>query len=219
MATNSLLPVRRIFLHAVGCVRDLLDEPALAERWDRPSALEEFSVAGLAGHLLRATSTVETYLDGEEPAPAPLASAPEYYAGLLDQLAGGVDAPLNRSVRERGLAEAGTGPADLSGRWDATAARLAGRLGEVGPDRRVAVLGGTVMGLDDYLVTRIVELCVHGDDLAVSLDVAPPPFASEATGVCIAALVGVARLRHGDGAVLRALTRRERDVASALRIF
>jgi len=32
-------------------------------------------------------------------------------------------------------------------------------------------------------------------------------------------LVGVARIRHGDLAVLRALTRRERDQAQALRVL
>jgi hypothetical protein len=35
----------------------------------------------------------------------------------------------------------------------------------------------------------------------------------------ISTLVQIARLRHGDMAVLRALTRRERDLVQALRVF
>ena len=75
------------------------------------------------------------------------------------------------------------------------------------------------MTLDDYLVTRLIELVVHTDDLAVSLDVAAPPIPAAATGLVITTLVEVARIRHGDTAVLRALTRRERDAVAALRVL
>ena len=81
------------------------------------------------------------------------------------------------------------------------------------------VYGDLVLILDDYLVTRLIELVVHGDDLAASLAVTPPPLNAPATGLVIATLVEVARIRHGDPAVLRALTRRERDVVGALRVI
>ena len=60
---------------------------------------------------------------------------------------------------------------------------------------------------------------VHGDDLAVSLGVDPPLLPPAATGLVIATLVEVARIRHGDIAVVRALARRERDAVDALRVI
>ena len=60
---------------------------------------------------------------------------------------------------------------------------------------------------------------VHADDLAVSLEVAPPPLPAAAFGSAITTLIEVARICHGDAAVLRALTRRERDTVAALRVL
>lgn len=55
--------MRGAFLNAVEPVTPLLGSPTLAARWEEPSALERFRVSGLAGHLLRATTSVEAYLD------------------------------------------------------------------------------------------------------------------------------------------------------------
>jgi hypothetical protein len=73
--------------------------------------------------------------------------------------------------------------------------------------------------LDEYLRTRLVELTVHIDDLALSLDVDPPVVPSAAYEVAIGVLVEVGRRRTSDLAVLRALTRRERDDVDALRVL
>ncbi|MDQ3879299.1 MAG: hypothetical protein M3290_13275, partial [Actinomycetota bacterium] len=62
-------------------------------------------------------------------------------------------------------------------------------------------------------------LLVHTDDLAVSIGVPTPEPRPEAADAAIANLVSVARRRHGDTAVLRALTRRERDEGNALRVI
>jgi hypothetical protein len=75
------------------------------------------------------------------------------------------------------------------------------------------------MLLDDYLPTRLVETVVHADDLAVSTGAARVDFDPRAFDVVIDVLVGTARGRHGDLAVVRALTRRERDDVEALRVL
>ena len=41
------------YLSAAGTVAELLRSPALADAWSAPSALAEFRVSGLAGHLGR----------------------------------------------------------------------------------------------------------------------------------------------------------------------
>jgi hypothetical protein len=72
------------------------------------------------------------------------------------------------------------------------------------------VLETGVMDFQSYLVTRVVELLVHGDDLATSVgisSVAPP---AAAATLAIELLVDAARSIHGDLAVLRSLTRSER---------
>jgi len=75
------------------------------------------------------------------------------------------------------------------------------------------------MTLDDYLPTRIVEIVVHADDLAVSVGAPPVPFPADVVDVVVDVLVRTARVTHGDLAVVRALSRRERDAADALRVL
>jgi hypothetical protein len=209
---------RALFVQTAMAARTLLFQPALGERFDGPSVLAEFSVRGLAGHLLRALTSVEGYLDRPEPAAGPVVSPAEYYAAVV---AGGTDinSDLQRAVRQRGLEEAAGTAGELALAWSDTAARLGDRLEHEPDGRLVRVYGDMVLTLDDYLVTRLVELVVHADDLAASLAVPPPPLPAAATGLVIATVVEVARIRHGDAAVLRALARRERDAVEALRVL
>ena len=201
----------------------LLSQWPLAERFDRPSALPEFSVRGLAGHLLRAMTSVETYLDRPEPvagggAGVEVRSAAGYYAAIVPAHTD-LDSDFHRAIRQRGLEAARGAPIDFRIEWAETAARLINRLEDEPEDRLVQVYGDHVLSLDDYLVTRLIELVVHADDLAASLGVPAPALPAAATGLAIATLVEVARIRHGETAVLRALTRRERDTADALRVL
>ncbi len=50
-------------------------------------------------------------------------------------------------------------------------------------------------------------------------DLESPAFPPEALDITIDTLVAIARYRHGDLAVLLALSRRERDTLNALRVF
>ena len=206
---------RTIFLEAAVTAVELLGRPELAAQWDSPSALAELRTAGLAGHLLRGILTVEHYLDEAQPSEPPI-SAAAYYSSL--GLSPDPDDPTNRQVRERGELEAGAGAVDLALRASLATDRLLARLPAEPPERCVRVIGGLVLRLDDYLATRVVELCLHFDDLAVSLglEVELPAQAAE---LAIETLLDVARSRHGDLAVLRALARRERDEVEALRVI
>lgn len=198
--------------------------PALVDRFDGPSALREFTVRGLAGHLLRAMTSLKGYLDQPEPAATGPGQSPDvisaaaYYATIL---AGDtdIDSDLHRSVRQRGVEAAPGPPDDFAAGWGKAATELITRLHGERPERLVEVYGGLVLSLDEYLVTRLIELAVHGDDLAMSLGVAPPALSPDATGLVITTLVEVARLSRGDTAVLRALIRRERDTVGALRVI
>lgn len=205
---------RDLFVATAEACVVMVDAPEFEARWSMPSVLAEMSVGALGAHLLRAVSTARHYLEGDA-GEGPEVDAAQYYlaAGVTPDL----ESDLNRAVRERASADAdsASGVRQRAGDLlDWARGDLTG-LGE----RRVQVFGGFVIGLDDYLVTRMVEMLVHGDDLALSLGLPTPRWDERAVDLVVATLVEVARRRHGDVAVLRALTRRERDAIHALRVL
>jgi len=64
--------------------------------------------------------------------------------------------------------------------------------------------------LDDFLITRMMEIAVHSDDLALSVGAATPELPPAVLDPVLDLLVRLAARRHGPTAVLRALTRSER---------
>ena len=194
----------------------LLADERVAARWAEPSALAELSVGGLAGHLARALDTVERYLADPEPPDEDVIDAETYY-GIGRRVA---DEAKDAGIRQRAELAGSIGPAALAAEHAARVDRVAAVLAATPPTRRVAVAGGAVhMLIDEYLPTRLVELVVHADDLAASVGADPIPFDDVATSTVIDVLVGLARSLHGDAAVIRALTRRERDAVEALRVL
>lgn len=67
------------------------------------------------------------------------------------------------------------------------------------------------MQRDDFLLTRLLEIVVHTDDLALSIDVPPPTFPDDAVTPVLELLTRLAVGRHGQSAVISTLTRRERS--------
>lgn len=211
-------PARRAFLDAAAQAAALLARPEVAAAWDEPSALPEMTVGALAGHLLRGMATVQIYMDGEAPEPG---AEPITAAAYFNKIDLGTDIynERNTDIRARSVEMAAGGPAAVAAQAQAARDALTKRLTDEPDDRMVKVIGGNVLTLDEYLATRIIELLTHADDLAVSLGIEQLPPSPAAATVAFQALLEVARLRHGDTAVLRALTRRERDEVGALRIF
>ncbi len=209
--------VRVAFLEAAAGATNLLERSQVAEHWNEESILVGFTVSGLAGHLLRGIKTVEKYLDGSNPDGESI-GAGEYYVSI--GITADTSSPLNSDVRSRGNEEATIGSEAVATEAQALLTRLRTRLVTEDSERRIEVLGALVITLDEYLRTRVVELVIHTQDLALSVELPDAAHVAPAVAtVAINTLVDLARLRHGDAAVLQALARRERDTVNALRVL
>jgi hypothetical protein len=209
--------IRETYLVCLQVALELVERPQVEQRWDEPSALYGWSVGGLTGHLARAFTTVIVYLEADPAPTGEMVSAAAYYASAVDT--DDLNSELHRGIRRRGAEMAEQGHGALVELQRRSLARLQTILEEEPDSRKVRVHKGLVVSLDDYLMTRLVELSVHIDDLAVSVEVDTPQLPTAALDHAIDALVSTARHRHGDLSVLRALSRRERDELNALRVF
>jgi hypothetical protein len=188
----------------------LLREPAIAHHWTEPSALPEFRISGLAGHLGLALFRALDVLDTPVPDDVAPVDAVTYYA-TNTKPGTPADDPIQTRIRELSEAATGAGHADLVGRVDATLDTLRATLPTMPLDRLVT-FRGRVLPHGDWLITRLVEIAVHIDDLAVSLDIETPPLPPAAADLVLTTLVRIAAAHHGAVPVLRALSRRERAV-------
>ncbi len=201
--------VRPAFEAAADFAVDLLGDPAVARGWAEPSALAEMTVGALAAHLARQIFNVQRVL-AEPTGPEPPISLLEHYARVT-WIGTGLQDAANVAIRQDSEAGAAVGAAAVAAGAAAAAGELRERLAAEPVDRVVLLSWGPwPLTLDDMLITRIMEIAVHGDDLAYSVglpDVQLPGAAAEiATGL----LVRLAVRRHGQAAVLRALARAER---------
>lgn len=191
--------------------RDLIASAPVAARWDEQSALPEFTVGGLAAHLGRQILNLVRFLDLPVSPGTPRMDLPTWFrdgaGGKSDQP---LDSPTHRAIRARAAALAANGPAALAAEIGDALAVLDRRIPTEDPGRWVDLFGNHALTLDTLLMTRLVEIVVHSDDLAVSTGVPTPEFPPEAMDRVLSTLMLYGRDRHGDLALLRALTRRER---------
>lgn len=186
----------------------LLREPGIGHHWSDVSALPEYRIRGLAGHLASAgLFRVAQWLDEPVPADAEPVDAATYFASY--QPGPSPHEPAHQRLRGLGEDAAGDGQDDLVARVDATLADLTATLPTL-PADRLMFANRAVLRLDQWLVTRMIELAVHMDDLAVSIDVETPTLPGEAGDIVLTTLVRIAAAQYGEVPVLRALSRRER---------
>jgi hypothetical protein len=207
--------IRLSYMAAAAVAREVIARPEVAAAWDGPSALRKLSVRGLAGHLARSVVTVSDYLAAPPPDPGPGLTAAAYFAGTFPD--DDIDSDVNVVVRTRGEEQAAEGRDALVELLDTLLAQLTEQLPLEPASRTMKVINDGLILLDEYLRTRLVELALHIDDLCVSVHIVTPDIPG--IDVAIRTLVDVARLQHGDVAVLRALGRRERDADHVLRVF
>jgi hypothetical protein len=204
---------RDAYLAAAEKVAALLREPEVAAAWDRPSALEAFTVRGLAGHLAIQTLMLDSALDAPD-SDLPAIPLAEHYARVA-WIDAPVDSEVNALIRAGGDRAAQEGPGELAAQVDEAVRRQRAALPAAAADHRVTAPSGQwSLVLDDFVLTRAMEIAVHGDDLAVSVGLPTPAIDDDALMPVITLLARIALRRHGQVALLRALSRRERAPAS-----
>ncbi len=237
MTDSALSEARLTYLEAAARAVDLIGDERVASRWHEESVLPGMTVGVLAAHLGRSLTQVEFLLDldrdvdpGADPDPGREAGGghgvadvvaidASAYFGTFEGIADR-ESDVSRGVIRRGTESAEKGVLAVAAQCRETLDRLRQRLASEPVERRLSVAHrpGEIISLDDYLRTRLVEFAVHTDDLSLSIGavLASPPAALAAA---VDVLVGAARVRHGDLAVLRALSRRERDESDALHVL
>jgi Mycothiol maleylpyruvate isomerase N-terminal domain len=201
------------FVTAAGIAADLARRPEVSERWADESACAGMSVGGLACHLAsQVTNTVR--LVGAPPSEDPPIPLLEHYVRAA-WVGSDLDAEVNVGIREGSDAEAAAGPDALGARLDEALARLPGVLAGADPDTPVLIpWQAWSLTVTDWLVTRGMEMVVHSDDLAASIGVPTPEFPEGVITPVLGLLTGVATRRHGQVAVVRALSRPQRAPSS-----
>lgn len=201
--------IRDAYLEAAEIAVTLLRDPAVATRWSEPSALADFSVGGLAAHLAVQVLRTDQVLAAPPPQEAPIDLWQHYRRSAW--VTSGLDSDANVGIRESGEARAAEGPVAVADNAAEILQRVRELLAPAPADRVVALpWTGWSLTLDDFLLTRTMEIVVHSDDLAVSVGVETPAMPEAATAPVITLLAAVAAQRHGAYPLIRALSRAER---------
>ncbi|WP_113701031.1 maleylpyruvate isomerase N-terminal domain-containing protein [Nonomuraea lactucae] len=205
--------IRRAYLAAAESAVALLHHPSVAAAWDKPSALTEFSVAGLAGHLAHQVVRVDGVFDAQDGAGEEPVELLEHYS-RSPWVQAGLDHESNVTIRRSGDQAAAGGPVALAARTAELLGRQRAALPAQPGDKAVHLPSGWSLRLDDFLLTRVMELVVHSDDLAASVGVATPELPPSVVDPVVELLARLAVHRHGATAVIRTLSRTERAPAT-----
>jgi len=196
------------FLEAADAVLALVDLPEVAARWSEPSALAGLGVGGLAVHLGNQVVRAAQLVTRDAGGLPVLADADEHYARSAWPTAPPEDPTNDRSADEEAAL---AGPAALHDRVVEHLQVVRDAL-TTGAARDVVPVpwAGWALRRDDFLLTRLLEVVVHTDDLAVSVGVDTPTFPPAVFDPVRDLLVRLAVARHGQARVVAALARRER---------
>lgn len=198
------------FLTTARDALDLAARPEVAAAWSAESACAGMTVGGLTHHLLKQLANTRLVLEATPADHADVVDAHGHYARSAWVEAAPDDA-VNVGVRETSDDAAGQGP-DAVLAWGRENYEAVEAL--IGWPRTPDVVAppwtAWAMPTDDFLTTRLVELTVHGDDLAASVGLETPRYPEPVVRAVLDVLTTVAVRRHGQTAVLRALSRPQR---------
>lgn len=208
---------RGCVVHAAGLISDLVIRPEVSAAWAQESACAGMTVGGLTRHLVSQPVNVAALLapanaGGPEAAGAETIPVLEHYARAA-WVREDLDGEFNRSIREVSDQQAAEGPEAAVALLGRARAELESVLSEAPPTTYIPWQGWS-LATDDFLVTRLMEMVVHADDLAASVDVPAPDFGASVLDPVFRLLTALSVRRHGQDALVRTLARPQRAPAN-----
>lgn len=209
------------FIQACDLAVRVMDDDAVATRWREPSVLHGLTVGGLAAHMYAAIRRFEVALDEDLPGSPTVLELQDFYGLNRVHDPGDVDLGWHPLLRDDAERRAARGAELVLRRFADVVSRTKRRLEDESPQRLIPVwtVPDGATHLEVYVATRVVELVVHSDDLAVSVDHPSLLVPRDAASTAINAFIEMARQRIGDVAVIRAFARSERADDDALRVL
>ena len=212
--------IARHFIAAAEVAARLVTAPEVAARWTDESACAGMTVGGLAHHLAGQAENVGTAARARCPCETSRSPSSSTTAGLT-WVTTGLDDEPNTSIRDEANDDAAGGPEQLAAEVERVLGALPSALapslaGSAPPDDRVRHLAGLVARPPrTSWSTRLMEIIVHSDDLAASVGLPDARVLRRRWSRPVLGLLsGVAVERHGQAAVLRALSRPQRAPGS-----
>jgi hypothetical protein len=196
------------FIEASLYVGTVLASDEVRTAWVNPSVLGMMRVGDICGHVFLIVRRVGKRLESAREAADQAAVAdPGEWTWSRAETKADLELPQHRQVRLDGAHVAAWGWKDVHDAYDSRVDYVSGLLRQGLPP--ATDVSGRRLPFSEYLVTRVVELVVHADDVACSVGVvsAPPDLACT---VALDGLIEGSRSMHGDVALLRALSRVER---------
>jgi hypothetical protein len=222
MTTDPLsATVIEAYLSAVDWFIGILRCEEVTAVWSEPSCVRRYTVGGVSAHTVHSVMWLEQVLRDSEPMGLRLVTLGEYFG---PNRAGGEndDEPFSVALRAAAEAFALVGAPMVTAACTVSREGVAGLLAETSAGRAIPVVrvAGGQVPLRDYLRTRVLEIVVHGDDVACSVPAvqAPEPPAASLE-ICLGVCLELARSRVGAMGALRAFTRAERARPEALRVL
>lgn len=223
MSSGYLDDVATAFREAAEAFGEIVARPEVGQAWEQPSALEGYSVGAIVGHVNAGIGWLGPLLEAPVQPDLRLSPRDDFLAFVHGLKIGPDDAdrnPVHDIVGDQAERAARHGWESNRDKFRGLAERLIARLEGESSDRLLDLRPTVplVVRLGDFLPTRVLELVVHGDDLATSVGFDARLPASAAT-VTIDVMLAIARAVHGDLAVIRALARRERASSAVFPVF
>jgi len=215
----EFFPQRDVFFGATSSLADLIACSTVGDHWGEWSCLEGFTVGGIAGHIVRSVQALVDLLERPIPEGARIVTPAQFFG--VDKPKGPVlDDPIAKFIVADGENRADFGQGAVVGTFLELVDQAERVLGDLTATTIIPTIripdGVTFLGI--YLTTRIVELVVHGDDLASSVGIDwQPPFAAGA--LAIGMLVQIASEQNGTVEVLRVLARSERAASDVFPVL
>ena len=212
--------LRGVLAEAASSALELVASPEVGREWHQPSVLEGMTVGGLSAHFIMALRRTIELLDQPAPDTDRLATPFEFFGDNRRERDSALDDERARFIVAASEDGASEGQAEVVDELTSVIAQVDADLAAAPARTTIATarIPDARARLDDFLRTRLVEVVLHGDDLACSVGVVwHPPTRAGAEVVDL--LVEMATERVGTLEVLRALAREERAIPGGLRVL